>query len=63
MQTQSTIRMTGYIATLLVLVFGFLILYNETGVLVSSFFMAILAALMVWATFVIMGWLAQMFIK
>ncbi len=63
MQTQAKIRMAAYISSLLVLIFGFLILYNETNEIFSSFFMAVLASLMVWATFIIMGWLAQLFIK
>lgn len=63
MQTQSIIRITGYISSLMVLIFGFFILYNETHIFLSSFFIAVLAASMVWATFIIMGWLARMFIK
>lgn len=63
MQTQSTIKWVGYLASLLVLVFGFLILYNETQEIFSSLSMAVLASLMVLGTFIIMGWLAQMLIK
>lgn len=63
MQTQSMIRMIGYISSLLVLVFGFLILYNETQAVLSSLSFAVLAAIMVWGTFIIISWLAQMIIK
>lgn len=63
MQTQAKIRTISIISSFLVFIFGFLILHNKTGEVFNSFFMAVLAALMVWITFVIMGWLAQIFIK
>lgn len=57
MKTQSAIKWAGYITSLLVLIFSFFISYNETQEIFSSLSIAILASLMVWGTFIIMGWL------
>jgi hypothetical protein len=63
MQTQAKIRLVNYISSILVFILGFFILYSETNQILNSFFIALLASFMVWATFIIMGWLAKMFIK
>lgn len=63
MQTLFRIKLAGYITSLLVLVLGFIILYNETNQILNSALFAALAALMVWGTFIIMRWLAQILIK
>lgn len=63
MQTLSRIQLVGNIVSFLVLIIGFLIMYRETGEVISSVAAAVLAAVMVWGTFIIMKWLAQVFLK
>lgn len=63
MQTQKRIKLIGYISTFLSFILSFSILYKETAQPVSSFLFALLAALMIWGTFIIIGWLASILIK
>lgn len=63
MQTQTRIKVAGYLSSTLTLIIGFTILYSETQQIISSFIFAALAAFMIWATFIIIGWLAGIIIK
>jgi len=63
MQTQSRIKLAGYVGTLLTFMGCFSILYSKTGELISTFLFAVLAAAMIWGTFIIIGWLAKILIK
>jgi len=63
MQTQNRIKLVGYVSTILTFICGFAILSSKTGDFISSFLFAVLAALMIWGTFIIIGWLASVLIK
>lgn len=54
---------TGFIFTLTVLVLGFLILYWNSNEWISSLFAAVLTAILAFASYIMILWLAKVFSK
>lgn len=51
------------IATLVTLIGGLLLFYSDSGAFLSSLTAAILSAALVWISFLMIGWLTQVFTK
>ncbi|WP_068469545.1 hypothetical protein [Candidatus Protochlamydia phocaeensis] len=57
------LMLTGYIASLAVLIFGFLLFYGDTQEFFSSISAAVLSALLVLISFIALSWLARVFTR
>ncbi|CUI16810.1 hypothetical protein PNK_1193 [Candidatus Protochlamydia naegleriophila] len=63
MSVGSMIKWGGYLVSVLVFIFGTILFYNDTKNLLSSLSAAILSALLVLISFIMISWLAQVFTK
>ena len=59
----TTFKRVEYGITLLTLIGGSLLFFSQTHELLSSLVAAILSAALVWISFIMIGWLAQVFTK
>jgi hypothetical protein len=58
-----TYKQVEYIATLAIFLLGFFLFYSQTAELLSSLVAAVLSAALVWISFIMIGWLSQVFTK
>jgi 4-amino-4-deoxy-L-arabinose transferase-like glycosyltransferase len=63
MNAATIIKWTGYIASVAILIFGFLFLYSHTHEWISSLTAAILSSLLVLVSFIMLRWLAEVFMR
>ncbi len=63
MSIGSMIKWAGYLVSFLVFIFATILFYNDTKNLLSSLSAAVLSALLVLISFIMISWLAQVFTK
>lgn len=63
MPTGVMIRRLSYVASALIFIFCFILFYNDSKETISSLFAALLTALLTLVSFIMIGWLIQVFTK